>query len=109
MRIVASILIQFAASGLCAVALCCAPPALAGEPGGSPPPKPALTLQNFGRRNGHCLEWTNSCAVCTRVGRRKPARSDHPWSRRSAIRIACSTPGIACQPREIVCSRKRTE
>ena len=70
------------------------------------PTKPALTLQNFGRSNADCLEWTNSCAVCRRLAGR-PARAGRPWSRRGAVKFACSTPGIACLPGELVCLQKQ--
>ncbi|VTZ23870.1 conserved exported hypothetical protein [Methylocella tundrae] len=82
-------------------------PALADEPRVSPLPKPELTLQNFGRLNPDCLEWTNGCAVCRRLEPRQ-ARANHPWSRRGLVKITCSTPGIACQPRELVCEAKRS-
>jgi hypothetical protein len=46
-----------------------------------------LSLQSYGAANPACLEWTDACATCLR-----------------ADGVAhCSTPGIACQPAEIVC------
>jgi hypothetical protein len=91
-----------------AVAFCASlrlqPAAPAGEVAAQT--KPALTLQNFGGHNADCLEWTNSCAVCRRLAG-QPARAGRPWSRRGGVKFACSTPGIACLPGELVCLQKR--
>lgn len=58
-----------------------------------PPPAPdAVSMQSFGQRNATCEEWTNSCQVC----RRSPDGQ-----------MACSTPGMACQPAAIVCKVTR--
>ena len=46
------------------------------------------SLQAFGANKPTCVEWNDSCATCERD---------------SAGAVHCSTPGIACQPREIVC------
>ena len=57
----------------------------------SAPANPAdeqMTLQQFGARNPACLEWNDGCSTCKRDDK-GPAR--------------CSTPGIACQPAELVC------
>jgi len=50
-------------------------------------PEPA-SMEGFGKVNPTCLEWSDGCAVC----RRDEAGQDR-----------CSTPGIACQPGEVVC------
>jgi hypothetical protein len=42
----------------------------------------------FGGSHPECQEWTDGCMVCKRVGEK----------------VACSTPGIACQPVETVCT-----
>ena len=60
-------------------------PARADE---APAPSPAeqASLQGFAAAHPACLEWSDGCAVCKR-----------------ADAVHCSTPGIACQPREIAC------
>ncbi len=50
------------------------------------PPKEQASLQGFGAAHLECKEWNDGCATCQRD---------------SAVH--CSTPGIACQPGEIVC------
>jgi hypothetical protein len=50
-------------------------------------PQVELSLQGFAAKNSACLEWTDGCATC----------------RRDSGGAHCSTPGIACQPVEIVC------
>lgn len=42
-------------------------------------------VQAWGRTHPTCAEWNDGCVVCTQAG--------------------CSTPGIACTPREIACSK----
>jgi hypothetical protein len=50
------------------------------------------TLESFGAKNPACMEWNDGCATC----------------RRDAAGLAhCSTPGIACQPRDIACVSRR--
>jgi hypothetical protein len=67
--------------------------ASADEPRPSPLPKPPpVSMQAYGDHNADCLEWTNSCLTCRRE---------------EDAEIACSTPGIACQPGEISCAVKR--
>jgi putative lipoprotein len=51
---------------------------------------PSVAVMAYGDKNAACIEWSDGCAVCTRT-------ADGPH---------CSTPGIACQPAEIVCRRK---
>jgi hypothetical protein len=59
----------------------------------TPPATPeAATLQDFGAKNASCVEWNDGCATCLR----------------DAAGLAhCSTPGIACQPREIACVKTK--
>ena len=58
----------------------------------SPPAKPAgVSVLSWGADNALCAEWTNSCVVC----------------QRNEVGVsACSTPGIACQPKDIICRRQ---
>ena len=44
------------------------------------------SVQAWGRDNPDCAEWSDACVVCTKE--------------------ACSTPGIACTPKETACRRK---
>ena len=67
---------------LLAVALCAAT-AFADQP---PPAKEQASLQGFADKHPTCAEWSDGCAVCKR-----------------GMAVYCSTPGIACQPAEIVC------
>jgi hypothetical protein len=83
------------AAGCAVLVFCHAAPALA--------PKGELILQSYGRGHSDCREWTNGCAVCRRLAQ-VPVRPDRPWAGRGGVKIACSTPGIACQPGEIQCS-----
>jgi hypothetical protein len=58
-------------------------PALCDSP--KPEPLPAaVAVQAYGGKNPDCLEWSDGCVTCARGGK-------------------CSTPGIACQPTEILC------
>lgn len=62
-------------------------PAIADEP--TPPTDTKAeekSVQAWGRDNPDCAEWSDACVACTRDG--------------------CSTPGIACTPKEIACRRK---
>jgi len=45
------------------------------------------SLQGYAATHKDCVEWTDGCAVC----------------KRDADGVHCSTPGIACQPAELVC------
>jgi hypothetical protein len=58
--------------------------AFAGETAANGEP----SLLGFAAVNPACHEWNDGCATC----RRDAAGAVH-----------CSTPGIACQPREVVC------
>lgn len=75
------------------IVLALAAPAAADEPR-TPAlrkPDPRSSMQAFGEADKACAEWTNACVIC----KRDAAGAGH-----------CSTPGIACQPKEIVCTRK---
>ena len=54
----------------------------------APTPDPAeqANLQSFAASHTACAEWSDGCAVCKR-----------------GMAVYCSTPGIACQPHEIMC------
>src|ERR1700729_4345579 len=54
----------------------------------APVPQEELSLQAFGSKNPTCVEWNDSCATC----RRDSSGEAH-----------CSTRGIACQPKDVVC------
>ncbi len=60
-------------------------PALADEQPLPPTPveQERIAVQAWGKAHPDCLEWSDACVVCTQG--------------------ACSTPGIACTPRETVC------
>ncbi len=61
----------------------------------SPPPPPSdwpAIAQAYGERDADCLEWTDSCTICRRRENAEPA---------------CSTPGVACLPSDIICNAKR--
>ncbi|MGD0633188.1 MAG: hypothetical protein ABSA13_02755 [Beijerinckiaceae bacterium] len=45
-------------------------------------------IQAYGDVNRSCQEWTDGCVVCVK-------NNDAPPS--------CSTPGIACQPQDVIC------
>jgi hypothetical protein len=82
---------------LAALLLAAALPALAFADEQTAPkmPKPDLTRAEavsapaFGVQNPSCVEWTDSCSVCVRE------KGD----------IQCSTPGPACLPKALVCTR----
>lgn len=62
--------------------------ALATEPTlDAPLAREELSLEAFGAKNPTCLEWNDGCTTC-----RRDSGGPH-----------CSTPGIACQPKEAVC------
>ena len=64
-------------------------PAISAPPGAAP--TPPVSVLGWGDANASCAEWTNGCIICKR---------DEAGS------AACSTPGIACQPKAISCSRQ---
>jgi hypothetical protein len=61
-------------------------PADADQTSTPPDPKEQANLQGFAAAHPECAEWSDGCAVCMR----SPA-------------VHCSTPGIACEPADIVC------
>jgi hypothetical protein len=53
------------------------------------PPSPEQEVAiAFGAGHPECQEWTDGCMVCKRV----------------EDKVACSTPGIACQPVATICT-----
>lgn len=54
--------------------------------------KPDASMEAYGVAHPECLEWTNACRIC--------ARHEND--------VACSTPGIACLPKEIFCQKKKS-
>jgi len=55
-------------------------------------PAPAASMESWGLKNVSCAEWTNACQVCSRDATGKPQ---------------CSTSGIACTPKAMVCSKPK--
>ncbi|WP_091680041.1 hypothetical protein [Methylocapsa palsarum] len=102
-----------------AAALLLASSACAAEPASPPKPEaPPPSMQAFGAANANCLEWTNSCLVCVRLappgdaGTAEGAETTEGAKTRIGGEapdqgVACSTPGIACQPKEISCVAMR--
>jgi hypothetical protein len=69
-------------------------------------------MQAFGAANADCLEWTDFCLVCRKLelpANDGSAESPTTQSGGEALdqHIACSTPGIACQPKTILCTEQR--
>lgn len=56
------------------------------------PPVVEDTIANYGAQHPECSAWHNACALCVRPPDGK---------------TACSTPGIACTPAEIICTDTR--
>ena len=50
-----------------------------------------LWVQGYGRDNKDCLVWTDGCVSCLR------SKPDGDYG--------CSNIGIACQPKEVTCTR----
>jgi hypothetical protein len=71
---------------LLTLALTLASGAHAGETAAAPDAKEQATLQSYADAHPACAEWSDGCTVCKR-----------------GMAVYCSTPGIACQPREIAC------
>ena len=71
----------------------CAVPAFADEEAAAKVPSDVSVLA-YGASHPECLEWTDSCRIC--------ARSPDG-------RVGCSTPGIACQQKEIVCKKEKSD
>lgn len=51
-----------------------------------------VSVLAYGATHPDCLEWTDSCRTCLRS---------------PDGRLGCSTPGIACQPKDIVCKKEK--
>jgi hypothetical protein len=68
-------------------------PSFADDAPATPAPAKAeeRSLQGYAAQAPHCLEWTDGCAVCARGA--------------EAAESHCSTPGVACQPSAIQCSK----
>lgn len=63
-------------------------PAAASADEPAPPPQAQIerdVVQAWGRDHANCEEWSDGCVACTKAG--------------------CSTPGIACTPKETVCRK----
>jgi hypothetical protein len=58
----------------------------------SPPSAEQSSLQGYATAAPRCVEWSDGCAVCARAGDGA---------------AQCSTPGIACQPGPIVCTKEK--
>ena len=69
-------------------------PAIAEEAAPLAAVTPDDTIWQFGRQQKLCIEWTDDCRQCRR------AETDA---------ISCSNIGIACQPKEIRCTLRKTE
>jgi hypothetical protein len=69
-------------------------PAIAEEAAPPAAVAPDDTIWQFGRHEKLCIEWTDDCRQCRR------AETDA---------ISCSNIGIACQPKEIRCTLRKTE
>ena len=54
------------------------------------PPPHHVPIQAYANDNPSCLEWTDGCTICTKA---------------EGGEIACSTPGIACQPAGLQCRK----
>lgn len=67
-----------------------AAPAAADPPDATSVP----SMRRFGETDKLCLEWSDGCSGCRRVGAEEPT---------------CSNIGIACQPTEITCVRRQDE
>ena len=68
-------------------------PAIAEE-AAPPAVTPDDTIWQFGRHEKLCIEWTDDCRQCRRA---------------ATDAISCSNIGIACQPKEIRCTLRKTE
>jgi hypothetical protein len=60
---------------------------LATSPAWADSPADQRPMQRYGADHPNCLGWTDGCSICTPK--------------------ACSTPGIACTPRETVCEAEK--
>ena len=62
----------------------------------SPPSTPSLpsSVDGYGDHDKLCLAWNDGCATCQRD---------------AAAGATCSNIGIACQPKEIACTKRQPE
>jgi len=77
--------IAFALSLALASSLAAAEDAAQAPASPSEQARETIAVQAWGSANRSCPEWSDGCVVCTQDG--------------------CSTPGIACTPREITCRK----
>lgn len=68
------------------------PKPLSEKPAPSKPTPAPVSISSWGLSNPSCAEWTNACEVCSRDADGKPQ---------------CSTPGIACTPKAMVCLKQK--
>ncbi|REF89406.1 hypothetical protein DES32_0627 [Methylovirgula ligni] len=52
-----------------------------------------VSVLAYGAAHPECLEWTDSCRTCLRS---------------PDGRVGCSTPGIACQPKAVICKKEKS-
>jgi hypothetical protein len=62
----------------------------------TPPSTPSLpsSVEGYGDHDKLCLAWNDGCVTCQRD---------------AAAGAACSNIGIACQPKEIACTKRQPE
>jgi hypothetical protein len=60
----------------------------------STPPAPPSSVEGYGDHDKLCLAWNDGCVTCQRD---------------AAAGAACSNIGIACQPKEIACTKRQPE
>jgi hypothetical protein len=66
------------------------------SPSSDAPQNPSeLTIQNYGRGDISCMEWSDNCVTC----RRQQAGQEY----------RCSNIGISCQPKNVYCLRRGDE
>ena len=62
-------------------------------------PAEEANLKTFGASHRECREWSDGCSVCAVI----PRGVEHNGTISEADTVACSLPGIACQPAAIAC------
>ena len=77
-----------------AALLLAAPVARAQDASAPAPVEEDTGVMAYGGKDAACLAWTDSCQLCLRA---------------PEGRIVCSTPGIACTPAAVLCTRKKVE
>jgi hypothetical protein len=68
-----------------------APTGLLAHPPASDHVPSDVSVLAYGAAHPECLEWTDSCRICMRG---------------PDGRVGCSTPGIACVQKEIICKKE---